>query len=92
MKLQTCRLAGISLLVLLALAMNAAAASPTDVAYCKKLSDLYLQYVGSPFDRPPRVPPANVSHAMETCDSETEASTAVLERALSNNGFTLPKR
>jgi hypothetical protein len=92
MKTQTCRLAGLSLLVLLAPAMNAAAVSPTDVAYCRRLSDLYLQYVGSPFDHPPRVPPANISHAMETCGSETDASTAVLERALTNGGFTLPKR
>ncbi|HTR85155.1 MAG TPA: hypothetical protein VMI56_11810 [Reyranella sp.] len=90
MKKLICRLAGVALPALMA--QGASAASPADVQYCERLTELYLRYVGSPDDRPPRTIPANIGHAMATCRSDTDDATAVLERALRNNRFTLPRR
>ena len=69
----------------LVLPVAASAQSPADVAYCKKLATLWYTY----FDTDP---PTNVATALNTCQSSSAAAIPVLEKALKDGGFTLPKR
>ena len=69
----------------LVLPVAASAQSPADIAYCKKLAMLWYTY----FDIDP---PTNVATALNTCHSRSAAAIPVLETALKNEGFTLPKR
>jgi hypothetical protein len=63
----------------------ASAQSPADVAYCKKLAMLWYTYVDTD-------PPASVATALNTCHSASAAAIPVLEKALKDGGFTLPKK
>lgn len=69
----------------LVLPVAASAQSPADVGYCKKLAMLWYTYVDTD-------PPASVATALNTCHSASAAAIPVLETALKNEGFTLPKR
>jgi hypothetical protein len=75
-----------------------ASAAPTssaaDLSYCAKLSDLYQRYLGPEksghFDTTPDVVGGE---AVAKCqEGNAAASIPVLERLLTNAGFTLPRR
>jgi hypothetical protein len=63
----------------------ASAQSPADIAYCKKLAMLWYTY----FDTDPST---SVATALNTCHSASAAGIPVLEKALKDGGFTLPKK
>lgn len=69
----------------LVLPFAASAQSPADIAYCKKLAMLWYTY----FDTDPS---ASVATALNTCHSASAAAIPVLEKALKDGGFTLPKK
>ena len=69
----------------LVLPIAASAQSPSDVAYCKKLAMMWYTY----FDTDPST---NVATALNTCHSGSAAAIPVLQKALTDGGFTLPKR
>jgi hypothetical protein len=69
----------------LALPVAASAQSPADTAYCKKLAMLWYTYVDTD-------PSASVATALNTCHSASGAAIPVLEKALKDGGFTLPKK
>jgi hypothetical protein len=64
----------------------AASAQPADVAYCKKLSAVWRAYNEG------ADPAAGVATALTKCNSAPAASIPVLEKALKDDGFTLPKK
>jgi hypothetical protein len=84
--------------VLLLAALGPAAASaqsPSDVAYCHRLVELYDRYVGQPDygsvrGTSPGGTDAQVASAQ--CRQGNPAGIPVLERALQRNGFSLPSR
>jgi hypothetical protein len=68
------------------LPLAASAQTPADVAYCKKLSAVYRAYnEGSD-------PATSIATALTKCNSAPAASIPVLEKALKDDGFTLPKK
>ena len=68
------------------LPVAASAQSAADVAYCKKLSSVYRAYnEGSD-------PATSIATALTKCNSAPGASIPVLEKALTDGGFTLPKK
>ena len=69
----------------LVLSVAASAQSPADIAYCKKLAVLWNTYVDLD-------PPASVATALNTCHSASASAIPVLEKALKDGGFTLPKK
>lgn len=69
----------------IALPVAASAQSPADIAYCKKLGMLWYTYVDTD-------PSASVATALNTCHSASAAAIPVLEKALKDGGFTLPKK
>jgi hypothetical protein len=69
----------------LVLPVAASAQSPADVAYCKKLSMLWYTYVDTD-------PSTSVATALNTCHGASATSIPVLEKALKDGGFTLPKK
>jgi hypothetical protein len=69
----------------LVLPFAASAQSPADIAYCKKLAMLWYTYVDTD-------PPASVATALNTCHSASGTAIPVLEKALKDGGFTLPKK
>ena len=77
----TCLVVGAAI----ALPIAASAQSPADVAYCKKLAMLWYTY----FDVDPSTA---VATALNTCHSASAAAIPVLEKALKDGGFTLPKK
>ena len=64
----------------------AASAQPADVAYCKKLSSVYRAYNEG------NDPATSIATALSKCNSAPAASIPVLEKALKDDGFTLPKK
>jgi hypothetical protein len=84
-------------ITLLGLPLAAQAQSPTsaaDLSYCAKLSDLYQRYLGPEksghFDTTPNVVGGE---AVAKCQQgDAVGSIPVLERLLTNAGFTLPRR
>ena|ERR1700722_12338325 len=69
----------------LVLPVAASAQSPADIAYCKKLAMLWYTY----FEMDPST---SVATALNTCHSASAAGIPVLEKALKDGGFTLPKK
>jgi hypothetical protein len=74
----------------------AAFAQSPDVAYCRRLADLYDRYLGESDNSPQRDNPSNSLEgqvASAHC-REGRPATAIpaLERILRGNGFTLPPR
>jgi hypothetical protein len=69
----------------LVLPVAASAQSPADIAYCKKLAMLWYTY----FDADPGTA---VATALNTCHGASAAAIPVLEKALKDGGFTLPKK
>lgn len=71
-------------------------ASPNDVAYCNRLADLYIHYIGrseaSPYDDVYRGSNDTQVAAAQCRQGITGPAIPVLERELSNNRFTLPPR
>ena len=63
----------------------ASAQSAADVAYCKKLSMLWYTYVDTD-------PSTAVATALNTCHGSSATAIPVLEKALKDGGFTLPKK
>ena len=84
--------------VLLGLPLVAGAQTPSrpdDLRYCAKLSDLYLRYVGRPewSDRTGVAPDVDGGVAVAKCrEGDTSAAIPILERKLTDAGFTLPPR
>jgi hypothetical protein len=77
----TCLITGMAL----AMPVAASAQTPADVAYCKKLGQLWYTYFNSD-------PSTSVATALNNCNSASAASIPVLEKALKDEGFTLPKK
>ena len=69
----------------LVLPVAASAQSPADVAYCKKLGMLWYTYVDTD-------PSTSVATALNTCHGASATAIPVLEKALKDGGFTLPKK
>jgi hypothetical protein len=69
----------------LVLPVAASAQSPADVAYCKKLGMLWYTYVDTD-------PSTAVATALNTCHGSSATAIPVLEKALKDGGFTLPKK
>ena len=84
--------------VLLLAALSPAAAfaqSPSDVAYCQRLVELYDRYIGQPDYGTVRGtnPGGTDSQVAATqCRQGNPAGIPVLERALQRNGTSLPAR
>ena len=69
-----------------------AMAQDGDAAYCTALSDLARRYISQPGDQR-SAPDLDVSIALDDCQKgRTARAIPVLERKLTNRGFTLPKR
>ena len=71
------------------------AASGPDVAYCEKLSGLYVRYIGHDWqygDYARRRANNDAQVAMTQCQTNTPFAISVLERELKANRFTLPPR
>lgn len=86
-------------LLLLALLLPTAAlaeGSPNDVAYCNRLADLYVHYIGrseaGPYDDIRRGSNDTQVAASQCRQGITATAIPVLERVLRDNGFTLPPR
>jgi hypothetical protein len=69
----------------LVLPVAASAQSPADIAYCKKLAMLWYTYSNTD-------PGTAVATALNTCHTAPAAAIPVLEKALKDGGFTLPKK
>ena len=90
----TTLLAAIALLGLpLAAQAQTPAASAADLSYCAKLSDLYLRYLGPESSGHMDTTPGVVGgEAVAKCqEGNAAASIPVLERLLTNAGFSLPR-
>jgi hypothetical protein len=74
----------------------AGAASPgSDLRYCEALSQLYMRYIGNPETEPRKIRrnDAVADKALAQCrQGDAAAAIPVLERKLTDNGFTLPRR
>jgi hypothetical protein len=70
----------------LLLPLVASAQTPADIAYCKKLSSVYRAYNEG------NDPSTAIATALTKCNSAPAASIPVLEKALTDGGFTLPKK
>ena len=88
------------LIVCLAVALPLAAPAQigdraADLRYCAQLSALYVRYVGRSEAGPnaPVRPDVNSGVAMAKCkEGDTATAIPILERKLTNAGFTLPPR
>ncbi len=95
MKIQT---AGLTLGLALALPITVVHAQASkmplsDRQYCQSLADSYTTYVNDPNSHRPAPPNAGVQSAIAQCQAgNTAAGIPVLEKALTNAGFTLPAR
>jgi hypothetical protein len=90
----TTRLAAITLLGLpLAAQAQTPTASAADLSYCAKLSDIYQRYLGPENSGHIETTPNVVGgEAVTKCqEGDAAASIPVLERLLTNAGFTLPR-
>ena len=90
----TTLLAAITLLGLpLAAQAQTPTASAADLSYCAKLSDLYQRYLGPESSGHMDTTPGVVGgEAVAKCQQgDAAASIPVLERLLTNAGFTLPR-
>lgn len=87
------RTAGLALTLGLAFVppLGAAHAQSSDALYCQSLADRYTSYVNNPNSRNPAPANAAVQVAIAQCQSgNTAAGIPVLEKTLTNAGFTLP--
>jgi hypothetical protein len=69
--------------------------APADVAYCKRLVDVYERYIGrNEFSTNREFGRSSLDGdvASNQCSQGNPAGIPVLERVLRNNGFTLPPR
>jgi hypothetical protein len=76
-------------------AQSSAGASPADVAYCNRLTDVYERYIGRNEFSPNREfgrGSLDGDVASSQCRQGNPAGIPVLERVLRNNGFSLPPR
>jgi hypothetical protein len=90
----TTLLAAIALLGLpLAAQAQTSTASAADLSYCAKLSDIYQRYLGPENSHHMDTTPNVVGgEAVAKCqEGDAAASIPVLERLLTNAGFTLPR-
>ena len=84
-------------ITLLGLPLAAQAQAPTssaaDLSYCAQLSDLYQRYLGPENSHQIDTTPNVVGgEAVAKCqEGDATASIPVLERLLTNGGFTLPR-
>ena len=83
----------LALIAVLATALpGAALAQDGDAAYCTTLSHHARRYISQPGDQR-SAPDLDVSIALDDCQKgRTARAIPVLERKLTNRGFTLPKR
>jgi hypothetical protein len=70
----------------LVLPVAASAQSAADVAYCKKLASVWRAYNEG------ADPAVAIATALTKCNTGTAASIPVLEKALTDEGFKLPKK
>ena len=80
-------------LLLLGLCLLAAGeARATDMEYCAELTAMYRKYLGQTSSRQ-TMPDAAASTAIDACErGNTAAGIPVLEKRLTDQRFTLPKR
>ncbi len=75
---------------------TSSASSPQDLAYCAKLSELYLRYVGpnpNSANMGGVLPNVTGGEAVAKCrEGDAQASIPTLERLLKNADITLPPR
>ncbi len=64
----------------------AASAQSTDVTYCKKLATVWRAYNEG------ADPAVGIATALSTCNGSPGSAIPVLEKALSDEGFKLPKK
>ena len=85
------RTACLALGVAFALPLGSAHAQSTDAQYCQSLADRYTTYVNDPNSRNPAPANAAVQAAIAQCQAgNTAAGIPVLEKTLTNAGFSLP--
>ncbi len=70
----------------LLLPLAASAQTPADVAYCKKLSSVYRAYNEG------NDPSTAIATALTKCNTGAAGAIPVLEKALTDDGFKLPKK
>jgi hypothetical protein len=74
------------------LSMAAGEARATDMEYCAELTAMYRRYLGQTSSRQ-TMPDAAASTAIDACEhGNTAAGIPVLEKRLTDQRFTLPKR
>jgi hypothetical protein len=80
-------------IALLVLSASPAFAQANDVTYCQSLVDKYQKYVGYKGDKMAQVD-MNIEAqlAIDKCSKGDPSGVPVLEKALRNGGFDLPKR
>jgi hypothetical protein len=84
-----------TLLLALLLPVAAVAQSPSDVAYCRQLANLYDRYVGlGDYGTTRGANPGSTESQLASaqCRAGNIAGIPSLERILQRNGFTLPPR
>lgn len=83
----------LALAAILAMALpGAALAQEGDAAYCNELSELARRYIAQSSHQR-SAPDVEISIALDDCQKgRTARAIPVLERKLTNRGFTLPKR
>jgi hypothetical protein len=73
-----------------------AQSSAADIAYCNRLADIYVHYLGrseaGPYDDQRRGSLDTQVAATQCRQGITVSAIPILERELRNNGFTLPPR
>ncbi len=87
----------LALVAVIPVTTSAIAADRSDQAYCEKLSDLYVRYIGHDLDygRHGYYPRGSIDAqvAVAQCRAGNPApAIPVLERTLRDNKFTLPSR
>ena len=74
------------------LSMAAGEARATEMEYCAELTAMYRRYLGQTSSRQ-TMPDAAASTAIDACErGNTAAGIPVLEKRLTDQRFTLPKR
>ena len=80
------------LVPLLAFSAGPSVAQTADAAYCARLAELVVKYIGKQINGQNR-PDSESLVAMDRCDhGDWAAGIPVLEKKLRNGGFTLPPR
>ena len=76
-----------------ALLASEAMAQTDDAAYCKKLGDYAIRYLGDPGGNGGTRPDFDIMEGIDKCNKgNTAAGIAILEKKIRSKGFTPPAR